>query len=482
MQAERNCMYLGIVLHLLSKISFVIGSYAMHFFLGRYLPEAEYGIVGTIITIMNFEYIFFTDGVRQGMSKAISMERYEERDLIRTGFLFQMGIVLFFFCGTYLGAPLIADALGDRTLMPYIRNLAFLLPFTGLYSLMLGILNGHKVFKTEAGIGIVYPILKLSVIPAVLFLFEDAVLGTQMGFLFAAVFISLISLYRVWKIRFSFKAANEKMAKVEYGKTAASYLLLFGASTFMMNLDTLILKRVSADNEIVGYYTGVANFAKIPYYLLTAFYTVVLPVITGNYMQGKLDEAREKIADVISLVLGFILPIVTIVSAASGQILTLFYRPTYRKGENALAILIFAIAFLGMVLIFCMILSSADQKRLLMGISIGMLLVQAVLCVILTERYSLTGTAASTLIAAGLGMVVSAVATVKKFGMFWQKKHTLLLVINLAAYVLFLYGFRSIQIHNFFLLVGLCGICYLIVAGCAVIRLRLWKQLPFKRR
>ena len=60
-------MYLGIILHLLSKISFVAGSYAMHFFLGQYLPEAAYGIVGTIITIMNFEYIFFTDGVRQGM-------------------------------------------------------------------------------------------------------------------------------------------------------------------------------------------------------------------------------------------------------------------------------------------------------------------------------------------------------------------------------------------------------------------------------
>ena len=50
-------MYLGIILHLLSKISFVAGSYAMHFFLGQYLPEAAYGIVGTIITIMNFEYI-----------------------------------------------------------------------------------------------------------------------------------------------------------------------------------------------------------------------------------------------------------------------------------------------------------------------------------------------------------------------------------------------------------------------------------------
>lgn len=475
-------MYIGIILHLLSKISFVVGSYTMHFFLGRFLPEAEYGIVGTIITIMNFEYIFFTDGVRQGMAKAISMEKYEERDLIRTGLLFQAGIVLVFFCGTYLGAPVIAGALGDQTLAPYIRNLAFLLPFTGLYSLMLGILNGHKEFRAEAGTGIIYPILKLSVIPAVLFLFEDPIFGTQMGFLFAAVFISAISAGRVWKIRRRFRRAPERMAKIDYGKTAASYLLLFGATTFMMNLDTLILKRVSGDNEIVGYYTGVANFAKIPYYLLTAFYTVVLPIITGNYIQGKMEEAREKIGDVMGLILGFILPVVSIVSAASGHILGLFYRPSYRKGENALMLLIFAIGFLGMTLIFSMILSAADKKKLIGGISVGMLAVQTFLCVILTEMYSLTGTAMATLIATGLGMIVSGAATGKLFGRFWQKKHTLLLGINLAAYALMLIGMRALQIGNFFLLVLLCGVIYVVLAALGAVCLGLHRRLPFSRR
>ena len=475
-------MYLGIILHLLSKISFVIGSYAIHFFLGRYLPEAEYGIVGTILTIMNFEYIFFTDGVRQGMAKTISMERYEEKALIRTGLLFQTGIVLLFFGSTYLGAPVIAGMLGDAGLIPYIRNIAFLLPFTGLYSLMLGILNGHKAFKAEAGISIVYPVLKLSVIPAVMFLFSDAVFGTQMVFLFAAVTISLISVFGVWKLGPALHRSEERMSGMEYAKTAASYLLLFGASTFMMNLDTLVLKRVSGDNEIVGYYTGVANFAKIPYYLLTAFYTVVLPIITGHYMQGKINEAREKIADVLGLALGFILPIIVIVSAASGHILALFYKPSYRRGENALTLLVFAIAFLGMMLIFSMILSAADRKALIAVISVGMLLLQALLCVILTKQYSLTGTAAATLIATAVGMFISAAAVFRIFGMFWQKKHTLLFGINAAAYVVMLFAFRHAQIGNFFVLVILCGLCYVPLAAAGAGLSGIWKELPFIRK
>ena len=272
------------------------------------------------------------------------------------------------------------------------------------------------------------------------------------------------------------------MPGMEYAKTAASYLLLFGASTFMMNLDTLVLKRVSGDNEIVGYYTGVANFAKIPYYLLTAFYTVVLPIITGHYIQGNIKEAREKIADVLGLALGFILPVIVIVSAASGHILALFYRPSYRRGENALTLLVFAIAFLGMMLIFSMILSAADRKILIAALSVGMLLLQALLCVILTERYSLTGTAAATLIATAAGMFVSAAAVCRIFGAFWHKKHTLLLGINLAAYAVLLFAFRHAQIGNFFVLVALCGICYLLLAAVGAGLTGIWRELHFIKR
>ena len=481
---RKDNMYVGIIFHLLSKISFVAGSYAMHFFLGRYLPEAEYGIVGTILTIMNFEYIFFTDGVRQGMAKAISMQKYEEKALIRTGLLFQMGIVLVFFAGTYLGAPLIAGALGDMGLTPYIRNLAFLLPFTGLYSLMLGILNGHKCFRAEAGAGILYPILKLSVIPMVLFGFQDAIFATQMGFLFAAVLISAFSAVEVFRIRKLAHQAKEHISRMEYFRTATSYLLLFGASTFMMNLDTLILKRVSGDNETVGYYTGVANFAKIPYYLLTAIYTVILPVVTGYYIQGELKRAQEKIGDVMGLVLAFILPVITVVSACSGHLLSIFYRPTYRIGAAALSILIFAIAFLGMALVFSMILSAADQKRTMIILSVGMLILQAVLCVIFTNLWSLTGTAAATFLAAGIGMLLSGSRVISIFGSFWQKKHTLLLCGNLAAYAFMLIFFLKMTVGSFFMLVLFCGLWYLLLAGFGAALLGIPKKLlaRFKNR
>lgn len=475
-------MYTGIILHVLNKMMFVIGSYSMHFFLGRYLSEQEYGIVGTIITIINFEYIFFTDGVRQGMSKAISVLRYDERHLIKTGVVVQLVMIGIFFTGTYLGAPIIAGLLGDSALIPYIRGVAWLLPFTGIYSLMLGILNGHKIFAAEAGIGMIYPILKLSVIPLVLFVFDDAIIGTEMGFLFAGILTMLLSIMAVKRNSTYFLRADEKIVLKEYMKTTCSYLLLFCVSTIMMNLDTLILKSVSGDNELVGYYTGVATFAKVPYFLLTAFYTVALPLITRNYVAKEMEQAKVAIADLMSVILCLVIPVTLVVSAASGHILTLFYRPSYIEGQNALSFLVFAIFCLGMTLVFTMILSAADKKRFIVWLSLGLLVCEGALCPAMTRWFSLTGTAAATLIAAGIGMLVSGAATGKIFGNFWTKKHTLLLLMNIAAYALLLFFFRSIRLESFFLLILLCGIGYLIPAGIGVALTGMLKGLLLKRR
>lgn len=463
-------MYTGIILHILNKAAFVIGSYAMHFFLGRYLSEAQYGMVGTIITIINFEYIFFTDGVRQGMSRSISSLHYDEKHLIRVGLGFQLALIAVFFAGTCFGAPLIAGMLGDMDMVPYIRGVAFLLPFTGIYSLALGILNGHKDFKAEAGIGMIYPVLKLSVIPFVMFVFHDAVFGMEAGFLFAGVLIMVISVIQVLKKRSAFYTFSEKIKIREYVLVAMNYLLLFCVSTVIMNLDTLILKSVSGNNTLVGYYTGVASFAKIPYFLLTAFYTVALPLITRHYEAGEIREASEEIGSLLDLILALILPAVTVISAAAGHVLALFYKPSYRAGGDALSILIFGTSFLGMTLVFAMILSAASRKKIIAWISAGMLVLEIIFCPMLTSVLSLTGTALATFVTAGTGMLVSAYFTASVYGNFWQKKHTQVLLMNLAAYALFFVLFRYLQFANFFILVAVCGVCYLPVAAVNIWR------------
>lgn len=460
---EKQLMIKGIFLHIFSRVCFVLGSYAMHFFLGHHLTESAYGIVGTVLTIMNFEYIFFTDGVRQAMSRALSAGRFREGHLIRRGALFQFWVVFGFFVFTWFGAPIIAGALGDVGLTPHIRNLAFLLPFTGFYSLMLGILNGRKAFAQEAGVSSIYPFLKLSVIPAVLFFFDDSpVTGVLAGFLFAAVcvtFISLVLVRKVLRKGTETGAGDEKIRLSYYAKIAVGYLILFSSSTFMMNLDTLILKRVSGDDALVGYYTGVVNFAKIPYYLLTACYTVALPIISSCYEKGELKEAADKIGDILTLILSYILPVIVVVAAASGHILSVFYKPAYgRAGGDALSFLIFGVAFIGMLLFFSTVLSGADKRKEFLFASVFSLIFQGVLCYILTGLLPVTGTAFATFIAAGAGMLIAGYFARRTFGGFVRRIHLLLLGGQLLLLIVYMLLFRFVIGEvGFFTLVFICG-------------------------
>ncbi|MCR4704730.1 MAG: oligosaccharide flippase family protein [Lachnospiraceae bacterium] len=468
-------MYSGVFFHLISKIVFVGSSYAIHFFLGRFLPEEVYGTVGTIITIMNFEYIFFTDGVRQGMAKAIASGKYEEKSVLRRGFVFQMFLMAFFFLITFFGAGMIASALGDETLSPYIRRIAYLLPFTGIYSLMLGILNGHQKFLKEAVAGLIYPILKLSIIPFVAFVFADPVLGTENGFLFAVVSIALISGIMAYTASGHGGSGGECISYREYGASTCGYLLLFGASCIMMNADTLILKRFAANAADVGYYTGVVNFAKIPYYLLTAIYTVALPVITELYARGALKEARDRIGKLLSLAIAFVFPGVLVIAAASQHVLSLFYKPQYAAGGTALTYLVIGITCLGMTLIFSMILSAADARRTMIVSSVLMVVSELILCPILTIRCSLTGTALATLLSTAVGMLLTGVFTYRVFGRFLTGIHVASLIMICICFAGEFALFQIYAPQNFIILAALCAGLYLLQAAVLA---TLLKTLP----
>ena len=92
----------------------------------------------------------------------------------------------------------------------------------------------------------------------------------------------------------------------------------------------------------VGYYTGAVNFAKVSYYLLSAIYIVVLPVITQYYAKQEITKARETIKILGNTIGLLILPIVSIVGATAGNMLAIFYKPEYKYAATAASILMAA--------------------------------------------------------------------------------------------------------------------------------------------
>lgn len=258
-------MFKGVLWHTIGKILFLLSSYAIHFFLGKALSPAEYGVVGTIITILDFDYLFLNNGVRQSISKALAGGAYDKRDVVKKGIFFQLLMVALVFGINFFGAPAIASLLGDESLAGYIRYAAFIIPFTGIYFAGLGVFNGMQAFSLEAGIISVYPILKLAVIPLVAFVFTDPVVGTEAGFFFAAAAICGVTVWFLIRRRACYQPGGKKINFWKYAKNALSYSLLFSIVSVIMNMDTLIVKAVTSSDTLVGYYTGAVTFSKVPY-------------------------------------------------------------------------------------------------------------------------------------------------------------------------------------------------------------------------
>lgn len=105
----------------------MLSSYAIHFFLGKALSPAEYGVVGTIITILDFDYLFLNNGVRQSISKALAGGAYDKRDVVKKGIFFQLLMVALVFGINFLAHRPSPPCLGMRALRAIfgMRRLSF---------------------------------------------------------------------------------------------------------------------------------------------------------------------------------------------------------------------------------------------------------------------------------------------------------------------------------------------------------------------
>ena len=67
----------GLMLNLISNVMFFISGYALHYFLGNSMLPTAYGVVGTILTVLDFEYMFVSNGARQSLAGMISCNQYD---------------------------------------------------------------------------------------------------------------------------------------------------------------------------------------------------------------------------------------------------------------------------------------------------------------------------------------------------------------------------------------------------------------------
>ena len=458
----------GLVLNLVSNIVFFIAGYAIHYFLGNTMSAVSYGIVGTIITVLDFEYMFLSNGARQSLSKEISMRRYDVGDVICKSGLFQALLVVVFFAINYFGAPLFGIILNDSSLDSYFRIAAFLVPANGVYVLLLGINEGIHRFNTSAMISIIYPIAKLSTIPLIVFCFkDDPVIGMEVGYLAALLFCIFLGVASLVHHRSELQSkGKDKIRFGEVARNTMSFSIFFIMVSLVLSIDTLVVKSLVLPASMSGYYTGAVNFGKIPYYLLTAFFTIILPIVAKSVGEHDISTAIDRVKEFLLIIAVLILPIPIVISASSNNLLISFYHEDFVAAAPALSLLSMSSFFMGMTVLFNMVYTNFASNRFSDILSIVSLITVIPAFIVAAKHGGITGVAISSICATLVTMVLSYCAVASKTGNLITPK---MIVASISAIMLWVFVrlFFSFvfDARSLFILALIYGIIYISYIG-----------------
>ncbi|KFI50510.1 lipopolysaccharide biosynthesis protein [Bifidobacterium biavatii] len=470
----------GLILNLVSNLAFFVSGYAIHYFLGGFASPAAYGVVGTIITVLDVEYLFVSNGARQSLSRTLSSGRYDPRDVIVKTLVVQTAIVAAFVAVDVLGAPVFGQVLNDRSLDLYMRLAAFLVPANGLYVVMLGINDGLKRFGHSALLSTLYPLIKLGTIPLIMIIFPDRpVIGVEVGYCAAMVLVILIGAAMLAPHLIGMRrrggASNESRYRIGWREAAhgtISFSLFFIMASLVLSADTLVVK-ANLPDAMSGFYTGAMNFGKTTYYLLQAFAVIILPVVSGLISEGLRGEALAKARDLVLLAIVFILPMAVSISATSPNLLSSFYSQPFSVAAPALTCLALSSFFMGATVVLNMVLNAERDTRFSDILSSVSLPVVVVAFVVAARLGGITAVAATSMGATFLTMLVSYLEVRRRFGDVMSRAAWIVVGVNVVLWAVMAALDSVLPVRNFIVLVLIYAFAYAaylaVLAGMGVL-------------
>lgn len=461
-------MKIGFILQLLSKFAFAVSAVILHVYLGRILTVNSYGIVGIILNLININYLFVSNGVRQSVSIFVSRQVYSWTDLVRKSAAFQLGIGGLLFVANYYGSWVIASLLGDHSLEQYIRQTAFIIPITAVHFLCIGVLNGEQRFGAESGMTILYSVMRLLCIPLLLlFPSFDKLTLVIIGLIFAVLASSLLGSALVLKSPVRPKVAAQ-ITFDELVRKSFALIFFYAGITLLMNVDTILLKRITNDDQAVGFYTAASSFSKIIYFISVALISVITPVISKAYHGGDKFAAKALFLKGIDFFMLILAPVFIIIAASGRHLFAILYSKSYAASGGAFAVLVPAIFLLSLAVYLNTVVHAVSTVKN-NSMSIFLLVINIVLNFLLVPILGPLGTGISLLIPSMLGCVIM-IGPVQRVletraEMKQLSRHICLLSVVVAAATTL---YRCINFNDIYWLL----ISYLLLAGFSFLMMR----------
>lgn len=214
-----------------------------------------------------------------------------------------------------LSVPLMVAHQHAPQLAPLLHVLAAILFFYGIYSSLVGALNGVHAFGAQAGLDALYSTMRTAGCVGVGWLFAhrlglDGALGAAVGFLGAAALIVPIAFVATRAVHdVGEGAAFDRRAHLTF---LVGLLAMQGFQSLLLQIDLMVLGRAAtlralsegateiaaqaAANRVAGLYAQAQAFGLVPYQLLVSAGYVLFPAVAAARARGDDAAVRGEIA------------------------------------------------------------------------------------------------------------------------------------------------------------------------------------------
>ncbi len=400
----------GTVQLLIGRGLFMVSGYVITVILARGLGPAAYGVFGVIMSLLLWIEVVGDLGIQRATIKLIPESR-EPKAVAQTAsaLLLLVSIVLFIAC--WLGAPLVAAALDIPDGARLFRIAVLDLPFNGLYLAYQGILQGHRQFGTLSITLILYSIVKLAGIAALLVIglsVEAALIVNVLATVGALIY--LFSRDRP-RIGLPSRSLVTRMIRI-----AAPLSVFVVTMQFVLSAHLWALKRLSNDDNVVGFYAAAFNLARLPTVVPFVLTGVVLASISMALARGDLPLARRYIQAASRFILVVLLPVCLLGAIDAEPIMALVFSPSYSSGGPFLALLLASFGLFALFDTLLHALIAAGQYYRVTGTLLALVPVTLLLNGFLIPAFGAVGAAAGFLATLACGTAGAVFWTFRHYG------------------------------------------------------------------
>lgn len=376
-----------------AKVYFILQGLAQQILLPRVLGLNGYGALASVLSAASIAYNPIVTTSIQGVSRAVARVTPEEQPAVvrrvlgvHAGFAGLSAVVFALF------APIMAGFMRAPHIEDTLRVMSLVLLFYGLYSPLIGVLNGKRRFVAQATFDIVAATLRtmaLVIVGGIATRSGRGVDGAVLGFVAVTVAVFVAA---------SFVVGFGKSGAA--GPTAAQhvgYLAPLFAGQVLLNLllqaDLTLLRRFAGDaasaahvpptmaDPLVGAYRATQLFAFLPYQLLVSVTFILFPMLAQADRQGDRKAVSAYVSTGVRIAFLVAGLLVSVTSGLSGPLLRLVYsREVAALGSHAMQVLTVGFGAFAILGVLTSVLASLGKERAAAALTGAAFVLVVILC------------------------------------------------------------------------------------------------------